>query len=212
MASQVGQASAIPRGRPSRVVLCPGGTPEDHSRAARVRHRASSWNAQHGLTAQQLRSGDLLDLGPDVPAIQPAAEQAPQAALAAPSKLAGVLHDQRSRLGPIPLEEAFGLATLVEDDKQSVAGGTEPPEPRVRRPGLRLIAVLYQGLEQDARRKEVRDARRNQRPDEVPLVQAHVVVLDAQGCREGARVPGGKRHAAATAPPVVEPAYVGAQV
>src|SRR5207247_10856612 len=175
MASQVGQASAIPRGRPSRVVLCRGGTPEDHSRATRVRHRAGSWNAEHGLTAQQLRSGDLLDLGPDVPAIQPAAEQAPQAALAAPSKLAGVLHDQRSRLGPIPLEEAFGLATLVADDKQSVAGGTEPPEPRVRPPGLRLIAVLHQRLEKNAGREEVRDTRRNQGADKVALVQAHTV-------------------------------------
>src|SRR5207247_2469983 len=56
------------------------------------------------------------------------------------------------------------------------------------------------------------DERGNQRADEVPLVQADIGVLDAQGGREGARVPRGKRHAAATAPPVVEPAHVGAQV
>src|SRR5207247_389766 len=135
-----------------------------------------------------------------------------QAAVAAPSKLAGVLHGQRSRLGPIPLEEAVGFAPFIVDNKQTVAGRAQPAEPRVRRPGLRLIAVLYQRLAEHARREEVSDPRRNQGADEVALVQAHVVVLDAQGSREGARVPGGKRHAAATAPPVVDPAYVGAQV
>src|SRR6266545_765125 len=99
---------------------------------------------------------------------------------ATPPKLPGVLHDQRARLGPIPPEEAIRLLAFVEHDEQTGAGRTEPGEPRIRRPRARLIAVLHERLRHDAGREEVRDPGGNERADEVALVQADVVVLDAQ--------------------------------
>src|SRR5947207_7355248 len=115
-----------------------------------------------------------------LPALHPAIRDQLAQPSAAPPKLPGVLHDQRSGLGAMPLEEAVGFLAVVEDDEQSGAGGAEPAEPRVRGPHACLIAVLHECLEQHAGREEIGDADRGQRAGEVPLLQAHVVVLDEE--------------------------------
>ena len=41
--------------------------------------------------------------------------------LAAPPELPRVFHDQRSGLGPLPLEESVRFLSFIEDDEQSRA-------------------------------------------------------------------------------------------
>src|SRR5687768_12858354 len=81
---------------------------------------------------------------------------------AARSKLARVLHDDRTGHGRIPGERPGRLLCIVEDDEQSRARRAQPAEARVRRPCLRLVAVLRQGLHEDSRREEIRDTRTDQ--------------------------------------------------
>src|SRR5262245_2481413 len=91
------------------------------------------------------------------------------------AKLAAVFHDHRPRLRFVPLEEALSRTALVVDDKESISRCTQPAEPCVRGPHLRLIAVLHERLKHDAWSNEVGEPRNHEGSNEMPFRVAHLV-------------------------------------
>src|SRR5688500_14080286 len=96
------------------------------------------------------------------------------------SELPSELDDERARLWPTPVEEAIRLLAVVDHDEQSGPRRIEPRESRIRVPHPRLIAVLREGLDKNARSEKVGDARADQLTREPALIEAHVVVVHQQ--------------------------------
>src|SRR5262245_34040666 len=95
-------------------------------------------------------------------------------------ELLRVLHGEDTSHRPAPVREAVGLLEVVEDHEEPGARGVEPAESRVRRPGARLIVVLRERLERDARREEVGEAKPDELPVEIALREVDVLVVHEQ--------------------------------
>src|SRR5688572_33308884 len=124
--------------------------------------------------------------------------------LAPGAELPSVFDDEGPGLRPHPVEESLGDLPLVVHHEQPGARRVQPAEARVRGPGLRLIVVLHQRLDEDTRREEVTEAGADQRADEIALIEVYVVVVQEQRRRERRAVPIDQRGAPTVARAVVE--------
>src|SRR5437867_10851158 len=128
------------------------------------------------------------------------------------AELTRVFDDERPGLRPAPREEAIGFLAVVEHDEQSSACGAQPPKSRIGGPYPRLIAVLRERLNEQARRKEVREPGAHELALESPLNESDVVVVHEQRRRQRRAISIREGDVAAIARSVIERTEVASEL